>query len=138
MTRSLLRTLLALAALVAAFGLAACGGGDDEEGTTAAARRPRPRPAAGNVTEQLFAGTAADNRQNPDEGGKKGGKLTVLSAGDVDYMDPGHDVLHVRHRDHEHDAPRALRLPARQHASSRCPTSPTATRRSPRTARRSP
>ena len=29
-----------------------------------------------------------DNRQSPAEG-KKGGKLTVLSGGDVDYLDPG-------------------------------------------------
>jgi len=37
---------------------------------------------------KLFAGSAADNRGDPGAG-KKGGKLTVLSAGDVDYMDPG-------------------------------------------------
>jgi peptide/nickel transport system substrate-binding protein len=85
----MLRTLLALAALVAAFGLAACGGGDDEEGATGGTPAQSEDGAAGNVTEQLFAGTAADYRQNPEEGGKKGGKLTVLSSGDVDYMDPG-------------------------------------------------
>ena len=54
----------------------------------AAARPAQSADAGGNVTEQLFAGSAADNRKNPDQG-KKGGKLTVLSAGDVDYMDPG-------------------------------------------------
>ena len=50
---------------VMAFGVAACGGDDDsdsgEQGTT--------------------AGTPAE--------GKKGGKLTVLSGGDVDFLDPG-------------------------------------------------
>jgi peptide/nickel transport system substrate-binding protein len=90
MTRSLLRTLLALAALIAAFGLAACGGGgDDEESTNGGTPAQTEDGAAANVTEQLFAGTAADNRQNPEEGGKKGGKLTVLSSADVDYIDPG-------------------------------------------------
>ena len=44
--------------------------------------------ASENVTEQLFAGTALDNIQDPAQG-KKGGKLTVLSGGDVDYIDPG-------------------------------------------------
>jgi peptide/nickel transport system substrate-binding protein len=87
MSRSLLKTLLALAALVALLGLAACGGDDDEpegeRGTPA-----QTEEGGGNVTEQLFAGTATDNRANPTEGGKKGGKLTMLSAGDVDYMDP--------------------------------------------------
>jgi peptide/nickel transport system substrate-binding protein len=87
MSRSLLKTLLALAALVALLGLAACGGDDDEpegDGGTPA----QTEEGGGNITEQLFAGSAADNRANPAEGGKKGGKLTVLSAGDVDYMDP--------------------------------------------------
>ena len=89
MSRSLLKTLLALAALVALLGLGACGGDDDEDD-----RRGGGTPAQteeggeGNVTEQLFAGSDADNRANPAEGGKKGGKLTVLSSGDVDYMDP--------------------------------------------------
>jgi peptide/nickel transport system substrate-binding protein len=87
MSRSTLRTLLALAALGFAFVFAACGGSDDESGGGGT-------PASGSggdtsVTDQLFAGTAADNRKNPEEGGKKGGKLTVLSGGDVDYMDPG-------------------------------------------------
>jgi peptide/nickel transport system substrate-binding protein len=87
MPRSLLKTLLALAALVAVLGFAACGGGDDEsdEGGTPAQTE---EGGGGNVTEQLFAGSASDNRANPAEGGQKGGTLTVLSAGDVDYMDP--------------------------------------------------
>jgi peptide/nickel transport system substrate-binding protein len=86
MSRSLLKTLLALAALVAVFGLAACGGDDEpeEEGGTPA----QTEEGGGNVTEQLFAGSDADNRANPAEGGKKGGKLTVLSGGDVDFLDP--------------------------------------------------
>jgi peptide/nickel transport system substrate-binding protein len=88
MSRSLWKTLLALAALVAVFGLSACGGDDEESGDTGT---PATTEEAGggeqNVTEQLFAGSATENIKTPDEG-KKGGKLTVLSAGDVDYMDP--------------------------------------------------
>ncbi|HWT22039.1 MAG TPA: ABC transporter substrate-binding protein [Solirubrobacteraceae bacterium] len=85
-----MRTLLALVALVAAFGLAACGGGDESDtGGGEGGGTPAQGDTAGaNITEQLFAGSAMDNRQNPDQG-KKGGKLTVLAAGDVDYMDPG-------------------------------------------------
>jgi peptide/nickel transport system substrate-binding protein len=88
MSRSLLKTLLALAALVALLGVAACGGDDDDEASDGGTPAQTEEGGA-NVTEQLFAGSAADNRANPAEGGKKGGKLTVLSGGDVDYMDPG-------------------------------------------------
>jgi peptide/nickel transport system substrate-binding protein len=89
MSRSLLKTLLALAALVALLGLAACGGDDDEETGETGGTPAQTEDGAANVTEQLFAGSAADNRANPAEGGKKGGKLTVLSGGDVDFLDPG-------------------------------------------------
>ena len=89
MPRSLWRTLLALACMVAALAFAACGGDDDDEGTSSGGTSAQSEEGGdANVTEQLFAGSAADNRQSADEG-KKGGKLTVLSAGDVDYMDPG-------------------------------------------------
>lgn len=89
MSRSLWKTLLALAALVAVFGLSACGGDDEESGDTGGtpAQSEEGGGEAQNVTEQLFAGSATENINTPDEG-KKGGKLTVLSAGDVDYMDP--------------------------------------------------
>jgi peptide/nickel transport system substrate-binding protein len=82
-----LKTLLALAALVAVFGLAACGGDDDDEGTQEGTPA-QTEEGGGSVTEQLFAGSATDNLADPAQG-KKGGKLTVLSGGDVDYMDPG-------------------------------------------------
>ena len=65
--------LLAGALAVLAFVVAACGGDDDELGVDERvdqAARPRPNPRA---TE-----------------GKKGGKLTMLGASDVDYLDPGH------------------------------------------------
>jgi peptide/nickel transport system substrate-binding protein len=88
MSRSLLKTLLALAALVAVFGLAACGGDDDDEAGQEGGTPAQTEEGDANVTEQLFAGSATDNLANPGEG-KKGGKLTVLSGGDVDYMDPG-------------------------------------------------
>ncbi len=87
MSRSFSTALLAVAALVAALVLAACGGDDAGGGGTPAQNEEGGGSA--NVTEQLFAGSAADNRENPEEGGKRGGKITVLSAGDVDYMDPG-------------------------------------------------
>ena len=64
MTRSLLKTLLALAALVAVLGLAACGGDDDESGDEGGTPA-QTEEGGGNVTEQLFAGTATDNRANP-------------------------------------------------------------------------
>ena len=90
MSRSLLKTLMALAAIVAALALSACGGDDGEESSDdgGAPTTQTEDGEAANVTEQLFAGTARDNIASPDEGAKKGGKLTVLSAGDVDYMDP--------------------------------------------------
>jgi peptide/nickel transport system substrate-binding protein len=86
MSRSPLRTLLSLLALVALLGLGACGGDDDEGGS--GGTPAQSEEGGGSVTEQLFAGSAADNRADPGAG-KKGGKLTVLSGGDVDYMDPG-------------------------------------------------
>jgi peptide/nickel transport system substrate-binding protein len=88
MSRSLWRTLLALVAVLAAFGFAACGGDEEETDTSGGTPAQTADAEGANLTEQLFAGSAADNRNNADEG-KKGGKLTVLSAGDVDYMDPG-------------------------------------------------
>jgi peptide/nickel transport system substrate-binding protein len=88
MSRSLWKTLLALAALVALLGLGACGGDDDEPEQGGTPAQTEEGGGEANVTEQLFAGSATENRANPAEG-KKGGKLTVLSGGDVDYMDPG-------------------------------------------------
>ena len=90
MSRSLLKTLLALAALVALLGLGACGGGDDEEsGDTGGTPAQSGDGGDANVTEELFKGSATDNLVDPAKGGKKGGKFTILSSGDVDYMDPG-------------------------------------------------
>ena len=90
MPRSLWKTLLAIACLVAALAFAACGGDDETEGgdDSGTPAQSSDGGEAANITEELFAGSAADNRESADEG-KKGGKLTVLSAGDVDYMDPG-------------------------------------------------
>ncbi|MET0770456.1 MAG: ABC transporter substrate-binding protein [Solirubrobacteraceae bacterium] len=81
------RALIALATAVAALALGACGGSDENEGTDSPSGAP-VTTGEKSVTEQLFAGTAMDNRHSPAEG-KKGGKLTVLSGGDVDYLDPG-------------------------------------------------
>ena len=87
MARSPFRTLLVLAALVALLGVGACGG-DDDEGPAGGTPAQSGGGGEESVTEQLFAGSASDNRGDP-AAGKKGGKLTVLAAGDVDYMDPG-------------------------------------------------
>src|SRR5687767_4722874 len=56
--------LLAILALVAA----GCGGGDDEDGG---------------------GGSGGGETSNAPVEGKKGGALTFLAAGDVDYIDPG-------------------------------------------------
>jgi peptide/nickel transport system substrate-binding protein len=74
-----------LAAAIAAVAFAGCGG-DNDEGTGGGT--PARSESSANVTEQLFAGSATDNLRDPAQG-KKGGKLTVLSAGDVDFLDPG-------------------------------------------------
>jgi peptide/nickel transport system substrate-binding protein len=90
MSRSLLKTLLALAAMAAVLTLGACGGGGDEATTDDSGGSPAQTEDAGggNVTEELFAGSATENLKDPAQG-KKGGKFTMLSAGDTDYMDPG-------------------------------------------------
>src|SRR5688500_1962593 len=88
MSRSLLKTLLALAALGALLGLGACGGDDDEPESGSGGTPAETEEGDANITEKLFAGSATDNLDNPAEG-KKGGKITILSGGDVDYMDPG-------------------------------------------------
>jgi peptide/nickel transport system substrate-binding protein len=74
-----------LAAAIAAVAIAGCGG-DNDEGTGGGT--PARSESSANVTEQLFAGSATDNLRDPAQG-KKGGKLTVLSGGDVDFLDPG-------------------------------------------------
>ena len=81
--RSLLKTFMALAAIVAALALSACGGDDDVSATGGNTDSGTPAESAdANVTEQLFAGsTARRRRQTPTEGAKKGGKLTILPAG---------------------------------------------------------
>src|SRR4051812_17808054 len=92
MSRSLLKTLLALAAMAAVLTLGACGGGGDEATTNDSGGSPSTNSngdtGGGNVTEQLFAGSATENLKDPAQG-KKGGTFTMLSAGDTDYMDPG-------------------------------------------------
>ena len=88
MSRSLWRTMLALVAVLAAVSLAACGS-DDESDSGGTPATGQDGGSTENITEQLFAGSATDNRENPEEGGKEGGKITILSSGDVDYLDPG-------------------------------------------------
>jgi peptide/nickel transport system substrate-binding protein len=69
MKRSLRWTLLASALAVLALVVAACGSDNSSGGST--------------------SGSAGQNRGDVVKQGKKGGALTVLAAGDVDYMDPG-------------------------------------------------
>jgi peptide/nickel transport system substrate-binding protein len=89
MSRSPWRTLMPLVAVLAALFLVACGSEDSSDESGDSGTTATTTEGGGNVTEELFAGSAADNRENPTEGAKKGGKITVLSGGDVDYMDPG-------------------------------------------------
>jgi peptide/nickel transport system substrate-binding protein len=73
--RSKLRWLLVpLSVAALATGLAACGGDDDGEPTDAGAT---------GVPEEFAPVTA------PPDDAQEGGELTVISAGDIDYMDPG-------------------------------------------------
>src|SRR6476659_3400031 len=65
------RYALGLAAVVLTTAVAACGSGSSSQGTTGG--------GAGAGAAITGAGAAA----------QQGGKLTVLSAGDVDYLDPG-------------------------------------------------
>jgi peptide/nickel transport system substrate-binding protein len=74
-----------VAAVIAAAVIAGCGG-DNDEGTGGGT--PARSDSSANVTEQLFAGSATENLRDSAQG-KKGGKLTVLSSGDVDFLDPG-------------------------------------------------
>ena len=137
MTRSFWRTLLALAAVAALLGISACGGDDNESsdsGTPAQSDEGSTASGDKSVTDELFAGTAVDNIADPAQG-KKGGKLTVLSGGDVDYMDPGQTyytyaigIMNAIHRGlYSYTPGRTPRSP--------CRTSPRASPRSPRTAR---
>src|SRR5215218_5077228 len=80
------RKPLVVIGMLAVLGLAACGGSDDSASGTPA--QSGSSSSGESVTDKLFAGTATANRADLTEG-KKGGKLTVLAGGDVDYMDPG-------------------------------------------------
>ena len=70
MTRIPLRFLAALALIALSMFAAACGGDDSDEGGSAQSQ------------DSAQEGTPAE--------GKQGGRLTMLSASDVDYLDPGH------------------------------------------------
>ena len=71
----------AVAAILLAFA-GGCGGNDGPDERRTPRRRGKPDGTA------LFRGTAADARANPEAGGKRGGVITMLSAGDVDSLDP--------------------------------------------------
>ena len=81
------RLPLAATALLVAAALAACGSDEGPDGGGGAPLGKDGETAA-NVTDQLFAGSATANLEQAEEG-KRGGKLTVLSSGDVDFLDPG-------------------------------------------------
>jgi hypothetical protein len=61
-----LRTLLSLTVFVTLLGLGACGG--DDEGGSGGTPAQSGDGGGGSVTEQLFAGSAADNRADPRAG----------------------------------------------------------------------
>src|SRR6058998_391107 len=69
MRSKLLRTLVGGLIAFVALGLAACGGDNNESVSSEQAKYAPPT-------------AAPDNAQ-------QGGELTVLAAGDVDYIDPG-------------------------------------------------
>ena len=77
-----------LVALLAAAALAACGDDEGSSGERDGAPVGQAGETPASVTDQLFAGSAVENVPKADEG-KRGGKLLVLSAGDVDFLDPG-------------------------------------------------
>jgi len=80
MTSSFLRVWTVIALIAALPVLAACGGDDDEGGGGGGGNAPR------GAIEQLTRGTATENEPGQ---GRRGGRLTVLASGDVDYIDPG-------------------------------------------------
>ena len=90
MSRSQWRILMPLVAVLAALFLVACGSDDDsgDEGDTGGTPATTQSESGGSVTDELFAGSATENIKDP-AGGEKGGTITILSGGDVDYMDPG-------------------------------------------------
>jgi peptide/nickel transport system substrate-binding protein len=73
MSRRTLRFLVAGMLVVLAFVVAACGGDDNSSSSTSASS----------------AGTES-NAKTADAPAKKGGKITMLAASDVDFVDPGH------------------------------------------------
>jgi peptide/nickel transport system substrate-binding protein len=81
MTSSLLRVWTVIALIAALPVLAACGSDDDEGGGGGGGGGDRR-----SAIEQLTRGTATENEPGQ---GRRGGRLTVLAAGDVDYIDPG-------------------------------------------------
>jgi peptide/nickel transport system substrate-binding protein len=88
MSRSQWRILMPLVAVLAALFLVACGSDDGSDSEDSGTPATTQSESGGSATEELFAGSATENIENPDEG-EKGGSITVLSGGDVDYMDPG-------------------------------------------------
>ena len=80
-----MRALLLLAMCFAlAIGVVACGGDDDEGG------------GGGGGGGGSSSGGIGALPEKQDTSGKKGGKLTVLNASDVDYIDPARRLLPVR------------------------------------------
>jgi peptide/nickel transport system substrate-binding protein len=85
MSRSLTRVLMAVAAVLATFVVAACGGGNDNGGGGGGGGGASTGQQASGPGS-LLKGTASSNTG---EEGKRGGKITMLTAGDVDFIDPG-------------------------------------------------
>jgi peptide/nickel transport system substrate-binding protein len=73
MLRSHFRFLVAGTLVVLAFVVAACGGNDNNSSSSSKS-----------------GGSTQSNAKTADAPAKKGGKLTMLAASDVDFVDPGH------------------------------------------------
>ncbi len=113
------RLLVPVGALLAfAFALSSCG--DDDEGGDGAATTAVP--------EEFAPVTAA-----PD-GAKEGGELTVLAAGDIDYMDPGAAYYQFTYMVTQATHRTLLGWAAGRRQRARRRISPRASRRSPMTA----
>ncbi len=85
MTRSRIRLLMASMLLVFAMFVAACGGGDEDSGDGGNDQGGTP---AQNDSASAEGGD--DNASALEVEGQKGGRLTMLAASDVDFLDPGH------------------------------------------------
>ena len=98
-------------------------------------------PSCGSDDSDESAGGRPASRSSrpataPPDNAKKGGTLNVITAGDVDYIDPGAAYYQFTYMVDLGHAAGAVRLAAGRRRRTRSPTWPTASRRSLTTTRR--